>query len=283
MTVHHAIRVSEFGGPSVLVLDKSCDLPTMSEPTDVVIAVAHAGVNPVDTHIIAGKFGARPTPFTPGSDGAGVVTAVGTNVQRIKVGDRVFFTQAAGSYAQHTKVDEAHVYKLDNRLTTEQGASIGVPYFTAYRSLFQRCWAKEGETVLIHGASGAVGVACIQIARAYKLVVIGTAGTPEGVELITKLGCHHSFNHREDGYMNKVKAAAGSGGVHVVMEMVANKNLNHDLDILAPDGRVCVIGSHGNVEISPFSLMMKEAYVTGVILFKTTPAQWREMGIALSK
>jgi NADPH2:quinone reductase len=287
-STHRAIRVLEYTDPIEFTLDLETPRPKITKPTDVLIAVAHAGVNPVDSY--ADKRGVHPLisyplPYTAGGDGAGMVEAVGTAVKRFKAGDRVYFTMGiVGSFAEHTIVDEIHVNKLPETLTTAQGAAMGIPYFTAYRALFHRVHAKAGETVLIHGASGAVGVACIQIARAFKLNVIGTAGTPEGVAFIKSLGCNEAVNHRQGGYLQQIAdLTAREGGVDIILEMASHINFNHDLNLIKSNGRICIIGSRASLEVSPGHIMVKEAVVSGVILPNATPAEWHEMGLALNK
>jgi NADPH:quinone reductase len=173
-----AIVVHEFGQPEVMKLE------TVPEPTpgagQVLIRVHAAGVNPVDTYIRAGLYARKPSlPYTPGSDIAGVVERVGSGVSRVRQGDRVYAHAAVGGYAELAVCDEWQVGALPERLSFAQGAAIGVPYGTAWRALFMRAAARPGETVLVHGASGGVGTAAVQIARAHGLHVIGTAGSAE--------------------------------------------------------------------------------------------------------
>src|SRR2546423_3506162 len=172
-----AIRVHEFGAPTVMRLEE------VTEPQagagQVVVRVTAAGVNPVDAYISSGMYPRKPElPYTPGSDGAGVVEAVGPEVKRVSVGERVYLAGAiSGTYAERALCLEAHVHTLPASLSFAQGAAMGVPYATAYRALFDRAQAQPGETVLVHGASGGVGIAAVQLARAAGLKVIGTGGT----------------------------------------------------------------------------------------------------------
>jgi NADPH2:quinone reductase len=159
---------------------------------------------------------------------------------------------------------------------------MGVPYGTAWRALFMRAHARPGETVLVHGASGGVGIGAVQIARAYGMRVIGTAGTDEGQTLVREQGAHDVLNHREPDYLQKLMPLTGGRGVDVVLEMLANVNLDRDLDVIAPRGRIVVIGNRGRVEIDPRKAMGKDAAVVGMLLFNTPPEELREIHAGLA-
>ncbi|XP_034468636.1 quinone oxidoreductase [Hippoglossus hippoglossus] len=275
--VMRAIRVSEFGAPSVLSL---CSQVAVPQPglRQVLIRVQACGVNPVETYIRAGTYSKKPTlPYTPGTDAAGVVETAGEGVVAFKAGDRVFTTATeSGAYAEFTVAADDCVHKLPDALEFTQGAAIGIPYFTAYRALIHKAHSKAGETVLIHGASGGVGVAACQLSRALGLRVLGTAGTPEGMKLVLNNGAHMAFNHREQGYTDKIMEATDGRGVDVIVEMLSNVNLSKDLQMLAYGGRVTVIGSRGPIEINPRDTMAKESSIMGVALFFATPEEMKE-------
>lgn len=272
-----AIRVSEFGGPSVLTLRSDVPVPQPG-PRQVLIRVHACGVNPVETYVRAGRFFRKPTlPYTPGSDVAGVVEKVGEGVAAVKAGDRVFTTATeSGGYAEFAVAADCYVQKLPDALDFSQGAALGIPYFTAYRALVHKAHAKAGETVLIHGASGGVGVAACQFARALGFRVLGTAGTPDGMKLVLNNGAHLAFNHREEGYTEKIMEATFGRGVDVIVEMLSNVNLNKDLQMLANGGRVMVVGSRGPIEIDPRDTMAKESSIMGVRLHNATPEETQE-------
>ncbi len=161
------------------------------------------------------------------------------------------------------------VHPLPERLSFAQGAAINVPYATAWRALFQRAQAAKGESVLVHGASGAVGLAVTQMAHAAGLTVIGTASSDEGAALVRAQGADHVLNHRESGYLEQVTSLTG-GGPNVIIEMLANQNLDHDLAILAKYGRIVIVGNRGRVEIDPRRIMGKEAAVMGMVFWNLT-------------
>jgi NADPH2:quinone reductase len=262
-----AIRVHEFGGPRVMKLD---EVPAPKPaPGQVVVQVHAAGVNPVDTYIRAGLYASKPAlPYTPGSDAAGVVQAVGDGVARLKVGDRVYTAGTlSGAYAELALCEAHQIWLLPHTVTFGQGAGLYVPYVTAYHALFGRAAAKPGEVVLVHGASGGVGIAAVQIARAAGLTVIGTAGSDRGRRLVTEQGAHHVLDHSAPDYLKQAPALADGRGIDVILEMLANVNLGKDLGILARGGRVVVIGSRGTVQIDPRDLMTRDAGILGMLLF----------------
>ncbi|KAM8849249.1 quinone oxidoreductase isoform 2-T2 [Spinachia spinachia] len=277
-----AIRVTEFGAPSVLRLRAHVAVPQPGNG-QVLIRVHACGVNPVETYIRAGTYARKPPlPYTPGTDVAGVVETVGEGVISVKAGDRVFTTATeSGGYAEFAVAAHQCVHKLPDALHLSQGAAIGVPYFTAYRALVHKGHAKAGETVLIHGASGGVGVAACQLSRALGLKVLGTAGTPEGLKLALSNGAHLAFNHREEGYTDRIMEATQGGGIDVIVEMLSNVNLSADLQMLALGGRVTVVGCRGSVEINPRDTMAKESSIMGVGLFFATPEENKECAALL--
>jgi len=280
-----AIRVQRFGGPEVLEVDSEVKVPEISD-NQVLVRVMYAGVNPVETYIREGQYSKLPDlPYTPGSDAAGYVHQAGKNVAGLKVGDRVFVSGSSnsnnsGSYAEFVVSDSTYVFPLHPRLSFAQGASLGVPFFTAYKALILRARTRPGETVLIHGASGAVGTAAVQIARALGAVVVGTAGTKEGMDVVTQCGAHHVFNHNHKHYEKKMVEHLGSG-FDVIIEHLANINLGHDLQMLKEGARVMIVGCRGAVSINPRHLMAPEASIQGVALGSTAPSQWGEMGAAI--
>jgi len=260
-----AIRVRNFGPPEVMVLEEVPD-PTPG-PLQVVVKVHAAGVNPVDTYIRAGTYAVKPSlPYTPGSDAAGVVESVGEEVTGFRAGDRVYTAgTVSGAYAEKASCRVEQVHRLPESISFPQGAAIHVPYATAYRALFQRFRAQAGQTILIHGATGGVGIAAVQLASALGVTVIGTGGTDEGRRLVRDQGAQHVLDHRSSGYLDDVMRLTGSRGVDVILEMLANVNLGKDLTVLARGGTVIVIGSRGPVEINPRDIMRNEAQVLGVM------------------
>ncbi|OLE52929.1 MAG: quinone oxidoreductase [Acidobacteria bacterium 13_1_20CM_3_53_8] len=276
-----AIRVHETGAPDALQLEEVPDLHP--DPGQVVVRVHAAGVNPVDVYIRSGIYPVKPPlPYTPGMDAAGVVEETGERVSRVKVGDRVYVAGTlSGAYAEQALCDESQVHKLPDSITFAQGAGVNVPYATAYRALFYRAHALPGETVLVHGASGGVGIAAVQIARAHGLTVIGTGGTEEGLRLVREQGAHYVFDHHQPDYLKEIMALAGGRGVDLVLEMLANVNLANDLGVLAQKGRVVVIGSRGSIEIDPRAMMGRDSGILGMSLMNASPEELSGIHAAL--
>lgn len=278
----HAIRVHEFGGAEQL---KHETVPDPSPgPGQVIVRLRAAGVNPVDTYIRSGVHAVRPQlPYTPGSDGAGDIEQIGAGVTGFQRGDRVYVAAAptSGTYAERVVCAAAQVHPLPARITFAQGAALGVPYATAYRALFQRARARGGETVLIHGATGGVGLAAVELAHARGITIIATGGTEEGRAAVKTRGADAVFDHRSADYTQQIVAATGGRGVDVIVEMLANVNLDRDLTLLARDGRVVVVGNRGRVEINPRDAMNRDATILGMMLFNASDADVTEIHAAL--
>jgi NADPH2:quinone reductase len=276
-----AITVHEFGGPEVLRLDEVPD--PRPGATQVLVRVRAAGVNPVDVYIRSGAYARRPDlPYTPGSDAAGTVESVGEGVGRFRAGDRVYLdSSVSGTYAELALCETANVHPLPEKINYAQGAALGVPYVTAHRALFGRAQARPGETVLVHGATGGVGVAAVQLARAAGLIVIGTGGTDEGRQLVAREGAHHVLDHRAENYLNELTTLTEGRGIDVIVEMLANVNLDRDLGALARFGRVVVIGSRGRVEIDPRQAMGRDAAVLGMTAFNISTEERASIHAAL--
>ncbi len=277
-----AIRVLGFGGPEVMTVQ---EVPNLEPgPGQVLVEIHAAGVNPVDTYIRAGWYPIKPElPYTPGSDAAGIVRAVGPDVTEVEVGQRVYTAGTlTGAYAQQALCDVSQVNPLPKRYSFEQGAAIYIVYATAYRALFHRAAARPDETLLIHGASGGVGIAAIQWARTTGMRIIATSGTEKGRRLIAEQGAHHVLDHRDPDHFEQAMALTNRKGIHVILEMLANVNLAHDLPILATGGRVVVIGSRGTVEIDPRLTMGKDTSIIGMNLNNTLPQDKAAIRAALN-
>ena len=278
-----AIVVREFGAPELMKLENLPD-PTPGKG-QVLVRVKAIGVNPVEVYIRSGAYARKPPlPYTPGTDIGGVVERAGPEATRVKAGDRVYTHGTAagfGAYAELAVCDESQVHRLPDHVSFQQGAAMGVPYGTAWRALMLRAQAKAGETVFVHGASGGVGTAAVQIARAYGMRVIGTAGTDTGLALVREQGAHEVLNHRDADYMQKVMELTGGRGADVIVEMLANVNLDKDLEILALRGRVMVVGNRGRVEIDPRKAMGKDGAILGMTMFNATPEDLKQVFSAL--
>jgi NADPH2:quinone reductase len=276
-----AIRVSEYGGPAVLKLE---ELPAPQPGPGQVLVRNHAvGINPVDTYLRSNTDNRGPKlPYTPGSDAAGVIEAVGAGVTVAKAGDRVYVGgTVSGAYAELSLCEQGQVHPLPAGASYAQGAAINVPYATAYHALFNRAHGEAGETVLVHGASGGVGIGAVQLARARGLTVIGTAGTERGRRMVAEQGAHHVLDHTAAGHLDEAVKLTGGRGPDIIMEMLANANLQKDLGAIAMRGRIVVIGNRGMVEINARLAMNRDAAIIGMALYHATPAQLAGIHAAL--
>lgn len=276
-----AIQIVEFGGPEVLKCAE------VNEPTpaasEVRVKLFAAGVNPNETYIRTGtySFYIPELPYTPGFDGAGIVDAIGEGVTHLNVGDRVFVAallakRNTGTYAQKVVCDANAVHRLPESISYEKGASLGIPALTAYRALFHRAKIKPGENVLIHGASGGVGLLAVQMAKGFGATVIGTASTDEGKALVKASGAAHVLNHITEDSIDEIMSLTNGRGPDVIIEFLANVNLETDLKVIAPYGRIVVVGNRGSIEINPRLAMMKEADILGLALWNALPKEYQE-------
>jgi NADPH2:quinone reductase len=281
-----AIRVHEYGGAAVLKLE---DVPDPKAGAgEVVVRVRAAGVNPVDAYIATGTYPRKPSlPYTPGQDGAGEVQSVGAGVTEFAPGDRVYIcgvgntVAGVGTYAELALCTPSQLHRLPARVSFGQGAALGVPYCTAYRALFQRAHAVPGETVLVHGATGGVGIATVELAHARGLVVIGSGGTDAGLAAVREHGADIVVNHRQSGYADEIMRATGGKGVNLIVEMAAHINLDRDLGLLAKYGRVVVVGNRGKTEIDARQAMGRDAAILGMTLFNVTETEFVEIHAGL--
>ena len=196
-----------------------------------------------------------------------VVESLGGGVNQFKTGDRVYIGGSlTGTYAEYALCTEAQIHPLPEKVTFSQGAGVNTPYATAHRALFQRAKALPGEMVLVHGATGGVGIASVQLGCAAGLCVIGTGGTEEGRRMVAEQGARHVFDHHVPDYLKQIMDLTEGRGVDVILEMLSNVNLGKDLGLLARGGRVSVIGSRGLAEINPRDAMSRDAIILGVML-----------------
>ncbi|MFP3390189.1 NADPH:quinone reductase [Brevibacillus sp. SIMBA_040] len=276
-----AIQIVEFGGPEVL----KCAEVNEPNPaaSEVRVKLFAAGVNPNETYIRTGtySFYIPELPYTPGFDGAGIVDAIGEGVTHLNVGDRVFVAallakRNTGTYAQKVVCDASAVHRLPESISYEKGASLGIPALTAYRALFHRSKIKPGENVLIHGASGGVGLLAVQMAKGFGATVIGTASTDEGKALVKASGATHVLDHITEDSIEEIMSFTNGRGPDVIIEFLANVNLETDLKVIAPYGRIVVVGNRGSIEINPRLAMMKEADILGLALWNALPDEYQE-------
>ncbi len=276
-----AIVVHEYGEPEVMTIEEV----ELRQPTgtQVLVKIEAAGVNPVDTYLRTGIHAHAPQlPYTPGKDGAGIVEAVGESVSQFKTGERVYTAGSiSGTYAEFALCDEAHLGKLPDNVDFAAGAGVWTPYATSYRALFQKAEAKAGETVLIHGASGGVGIAAVQWAKNAGLKVIGTASSPEGKQLVSENGADAVFDHTDEDHLSEIYEFTSGKGVNVIIEMLANENLERDFEAISMFGRIVVVGNRGSLQFTPRQAMTKETTILGMSLFNAPKEKLEEIRDAI--
>ncbi|HME56465.1 MAG TPA: NADPH:quinone reductase [Candidatus Lokiarchaeia archaeon] len=276
-----AVLARKTGGPDVLHVENV----DIVEPRkgQVRIKIMAAGVNPLDAYTLSGNYRKIDLPYIPGSDGAGIVDKAGGGITRFAAGDRVFLSRSVtGTFAEFAIADEKDLFPLPESLSYEQGAAIGVPYRTAYHAIFHQARAKAGETMLVHGASGSVGTAAIQLGVSHGIKVIGTAGSENWLELASAEGAAFVFNHNMPNCNDDIISATGDRGVDIILEMLANVNLAGDMKMIARGGRIAVIGSRGeDILVNPRDLMSKRGIIIGVMLNLASADEINEINSAL--
>ncbi len=264
-----AVQIEEFGGPEVLKLTE-IEEPSPRE-NEVKVRMYATGLNPSENYTISGTYAYNvpDLPYVPGYDGAGVIEEIGPGVDNVQVGDRVYLSafsskKNTGTYAEKLVIDAKSVFPLPDHLSFNEGAALGIPVFTAYSALHQKARIKAGEVVLIHGASGAVGTMAVQIAKAAGAIVIGTSSTEKGRKTILKLGADYAIPHVTEENKNQLMEITDNKGPAVIIEFLANVNLETDSKVIADFGRIIVVGNRGTIEFTPRNLMSNEATVTGM-------------------
>lgn len=272
-----AIVVRQFGDPEVLKLEEVADPEPLAH--QVVVRVKAAGVNPVETYIRSGKYARTPhLPYTPGTDAGGIIENAGTGVRNYKPGDRVYvYGSLTGTYAELALCEENQVHPLPDSCSFAQGAAIGIPVGAAWRALFHRGKAQSGQTVLVHGATGGVGLATVQLAAAAKLTVVATTSNSAAKPFLSEQGAHYILGHDEANEPERIHEITNGRGFDLIIEMLANVNLNHDLRVLAPHGRVLIVGSRGKIEIDPRDILAREIDICGVFLPLATADELQSM------
>jgi NADPH2:quinone reductase len=216
---------------------------------------------------IQGKYQFKPElPFVPGAEMAGVVTAVGEGVTSRKVGDKVIATTQIGAFAEQAVVNEHTTFEMGNTMSFEQAAGFAITYGTSYYALKQQAKIQPGETLLVLGAAGGVGIATIQIAKAMGATVIAAASTEEKLDFACKAGADLRINYSTESLKDKVKELTGGKGVDVVYDPVGGEFSEQAFRAIAWDGRFLVIGfASGPIPAMPLNLaLLKGASLIGV-------------------
>jgi len=261
------VAISQPGGPDVLK-PQTRPLPQVG-PHDVLIKVAAAGVNRPD---VAQRSGVYPPPpgasDLPGLEVAGEVAAIGADVTRYKVGDKVMSLVAGGGYAQYCLAHETHAMPVPAAFTMQEAAATPETLMTVWHNVFERGGLKAGETLLIHGGSSGIGTMAIQLAKAFGAKVIVTVGSQDKADACLKLGADRAINYKTEDFVAEAKAATGGAGPNVILDMVGGEYIERNYDAAAVDGRVVQIAflSSPKATVNFSKLMVKRLHHTGSTL-----------------
>jgi len=250
-----AVLCQELGPPEKLII---ADVPPpVPEANEVSIRVHACGLNFADTLIIAGKYQERPElPFTPGSEVGGEVLAVGTEVDGLRPGDRVM-ARCSGGFAEQTVAEADKVLKIPPTMSYEEAAGFAVAYGTAHIGLERRANLQPGEVLLVHGASGGVGLAAVELGKLMGATVIATAGTPEKLALAKRYGADQLINYTEGEFRQQVKALTGGRGADVIFDPVGGDVFDQSLRCINWEGRLLVVGfAGGRIPKAPANLVL---------------------------
>ncbi|MBV8773121.1 MAG: NADPH:quinone reductase [Deltaproteobacteria bacterium] len=263
-----AMRAHQFGGADQLRLEEAPE-PQL-QPGQVMIRVRAAGINPADLVRLSGRLGSLPLPYIPGTDVCGEVERLGAGVSSLKPGQRVFGRALTGGYAERACLAAEEAIPLPANLSFEEGAAIPIPFYTAYHALHNKAVVKSGETVLVSAGGGGVGVAAIQLARIGGARVMTTVGSKEKAERVKALGAHAAINYKEQDFVAEAQKFTEQKGVDVIIENVAADNLAKDFLVVAPRGRIVVIGTGtgkaGDANFPVFAALMKDVTMLGMSL-----------------
>jgi NADPH:quinone reductase len=261
-----AIGIKASGGPDMLVPEKR----PMPVPGDgeILVKVAAAGVNRPDVMQRMGLYPPPPgAPDIPGLEIAGEVVALGPNVKRWKLGDRVMALVVGGGYAEYCLAHESHALPVGT-LSMVEAAAIPETFFTVWHNMFERGGLKRGETLLIHGGSSGIGTAAIQLAKAFGARVITTAGSPEKCDACRKLGADVAVNYKTEDFVAATKTATGDKGAEVIVDMVGGDYIARNYEAAAVEGRIVQIAFQGSPKstVDFRRIMLKRLHHTGSTL-----------------
>ncbi|MFZ1863105.1 MAG: NADPH:quinone oxidoreductase family protein [Polyangiales bacterium] len=267
--------VRELGGPASLQREEMSSLS--AGPGEVVIDVKAIGCNFFDILITRGKYQIRPDlPFSPGAEVAGTVRELGEGVRDLSIGDRVSALLEYGGFASAVAVPRERVFPMPMQMTFEEAAALGLVYQTSYVALVHRAQLLEGETLLVHAAAGGVGLAAVQIGVALGARVIGTAGSPEKLDLVRRNGADAVINYRTEDFVERVKELTAGRGADVIYDPVGGDTFDKSMKCIAFEGRLLVIGfASGTIPLAQMNrVLLKNISLVGLhwgLYFKEDP------------
>jgi NADPH2:quinone reductase len=260
-----AVLCKELGLADKLVVDEVAD--PVAGPGEILVDVKAAGLNFPDTLIIQGKYQFKPElPFTPGGEGAGVVAAVGEGVSHLKVGDKVIFMCSNGAFAEKVVVPAMTAIPMPDDLSFEAAAGITLTYGTSYHAIKDRANIQPGETILVLGAAGGVGIATVELAKAMGAKVIAAASTDDKLAFCKASGADELINYETEDLKTRLKEITGGKGVDVIYDPVGGDYTETAFRNMAAGGRHLVIGfAAGDIPKVPINLcLLKQASLVGV-------------------
>ena len=261
-----AIGIKAPGGPEALAPEER-PVPTPGEG-EILVKVAAAGVNRPDVMQRQGNYPPPPgAPDIPGLEIAGEIVALGSNVKRWKLGDRVMALVIGGGYAEYCLAHGSHALPLSG-LNMVEGAAIPETFFTVWHNMVERGGLKSGETFLVHGGSSGIGTTAIQLAKALGARVITTAGSAEKCEACRKLGADLAINYKTDDFVALTKKATDDKGADLILDMVGGDYIARNHEAAAVEGRIVQIAFQGGpkAEVNFMRLMLKRLHHTGSTL-----------------
>lgn len=260
-----ALICNEFGPTENLTLEER-PVPTPGKG-EILIDIKAAGVNFPDVLTVQGKYQFKPElPFIPGAEVSGVVAALGEGVSSHKVGDKVVSMLQVGGFSEHCVSSEHSSFGMGKTMSFEQSAGFAITYGTSYYALKQQAKIQPGETLLVLGAAGGVGIATIQIAKAMGVTVIAAASTEEKLDFACEAGADMRINYSDENLKDKVKELTSGKGVDVIYDPVGGDFSEQAFRAIGWGGRFLVIGfASGPIPAIPLNLMLlKGASVVGV-------------------
>ena len=260
-----AIVCNEWCRPEDLKVSE-IDKPILDD-NSVRVEVHAAGVNFPDVLIVQGKYQYKPPfPFSPGSEVSGIISEVGSNVKSLNIGDRIMAVTGHGAFAEEICISENKVTKIPEEMDFITAASMSLTYGTSAYALYQRANIQENDVILIHGATGGVGITALEISKATGAKVIATASTDEKLKVAKEYGADYCINYSQNEFKEKVKEITNGKGANIIYDPVGGDVFNQSLRCIAWDGRILIIGfASGTIASAPTNLpLLKNCSIVGV-------------------
>ncbi|WAT19344.1 NAD(P)H-quinone oxidoreductase [Aurantiacibacter sp. MUD11] len=261
------VAISEPGGPEVLQATRR-DVPRPGQG-EVLVRVSHAGVNRPDCLQRAGLYPPPPgASDLPGLEISGEIVALGEGVDAAELGKLVCALVNGGGYAEYCIARPEHCLPVPEGLSMAEAAAMPETFFTVWHNVFQRGYARDGETILIHGGTSGIGTTAIMLAKLFGLRVIATCGSDAKCAAAIKVGADLAINYKAQDFVEEVRSFTDGQGANLILDVVAGNYTQRNLDALAPDGRLVVIATLGGAmsEVNVAKMMVKRQTITGSTL-----------------